>query len=173
MRRRTLLVVLVGLAVVVAAGVVAVWLQSQPDRITQANFERIRDGMTRAEVAAILGPPGDFRTQESIFLEPPTTDRTVHYPPPGPPIVAYDQWISDSHVASIAFCPASCLVEAKWFMDNVPIEQSVFETALWRLKRLWQRWLASSAPPFCISAHGTCQEGMRRGDPLPRQPVAA
>jgi hypothetical protein len=108
--------------------------------ILTLSFSRIRDGMTRADVAAIFGPAGDFRTQESIFLEPPTTDRTVHYPPPGPPIVSYDQWISDSHVASIAFSPASGLVEAKWFMDNVPIEQSVFETILWRLKRHWHRW---------------------------------
>jgi hypothetical protein len=142
MRRRTLLVVLAALAVMIAAGAVVLWLQSEQARVTQANFERIRDGMTRAEVAAILGPPGDFRTKESIVLEPPTVDRVIHYPPPGPPMVAYDQWISDSHVASIAFCPASCLVEARWFMDNVPIEQSAFETALWRLKRLWQRRLA-------------------------------
>jgi hypothetical protein len=139
MRRRTLLVALAGLTVVVTAGVVVLWLQSEPARVTQANFERIRDGMTRAEVAAILGPPGDFRTKESIFLQPLIVDRVIHYPPPGPPIVAYDQWISDSHVVSIAF-NVSGLVEAKWFMDNVPIEQSVFETALWRLNRLWRRW---------------------------------
>ena len=41
-----------------------------------------------------------------------------------------NQWISDSYVASIAFSHASGLVEAKWFMDNVPIEQSVFDTDL-------------------------------------------
>jgi hypothetical protein len=32
-------------------------------RITEANFERIKPGMSRAEVEAILGPPGDYRTQ--------------------------------------------------------------------------------------------------------------
>jgi hypothetical protein len=140
MRRRKLLVALAGLAAVVAVGVVALRSQSEPDRITQANSERIRVGMTRAEVAAILGPRGDFRTKESIFLEPPTVDRVIHYPPPGPPIVVYDQWIGDSHVASIAFSPVSGLVEAKWFMVNVPIEQSDFDIVLWRLKRQWHRW---------------------------------
>ena len=140
MRRRKLLVVLAGLPGVGAAGVVVLWLQSEPARVTQANFERIRDGMTRAEVAAILGPPGDFRTKESIFLQPLIVDRVIHYPPPGPPIVVYDQWIGDSHVASIAFSPVSGLVEAKWFMVNVPIEQSEFDTVLWRAKRQWHRW---------------------------------
>jgi hypothetical protein len=136
MRRRKLLVVLAGLAVAVTVGAVALRSQSEPDRITQANFERIRVGMTRADVAAILGPKGDFRTKkESIFLGEP-----LHYPPSGPPVVAYDQWIGDSHVASIAFSHASGLVEAKSFMVNVPIEQSEFDTVLWRAKRQWHRW---------------------------------
>ena len=59
MRRRKLLVVLAGLAVV-AAGVVVLW--PRPDRITRENCDRIRPGMTRAEVEAILGPPDDYRT---------------------------------------------------------------------------------------------------------------
>ena len=84
-RRRKLLVALAGLAVVVAVGAVILWSQLEPDRITQASFERIRVGMTRADVAAILGPAGDFRTKESIYLEPPTVDRVIHYPPPGHP----------------------------------------------------------------------------------------
>jgi hypothetical protein len=60
MRRWTLLVALAGLAVVVAAGVVVLWPRA--DRVTRANYERIQIGMTRADVEAILGPPGDYRT---------------------------------------------------------------------------------------------------------------
>jgi hypothetical protein len=60
MRRRKLLVALAGLAVVVAVGVVVLW--PPEDRITEANLERIKEGMTQAEVEAILGPPGDYRT---------------------------------------------------------------------------------------------------------------
>jgi outer membrane protein assembly factor BamE (lipoprotein component of BamABCDE complex) len=55
MRMRKLLVALAGLAVVVAAGVVALW--PQPLRATWENYDSIREGMTRAEVVAILGPP--------------------------------------------------------------------------------------------------------------------
>jgi hypothetical protein len=53
-----------GLAVVVAAGVVVLWPQPQPSsRVTRENFDRIHDGMSRAEVEAILGPRGDYRTR--------------------------------------------------------------------------------------------------------------
>jgi hypothetical protein len=55
MRRRTLLVVLAGLAVVGAAGTVVLWPRT--DRITSGNYKRLRRGMTVAEVEAILGPP--------------------------------------------------------------------------------------------------------------------
>jgi hypothetical protein len=48
-RRRTLLVVLAGLAVVVAAGVVVLWPRA--DRVTRENFRRIETGMSRADVA--------------------------------------------------------------------------------------------------------------------------
>jgi hypothetical protein len=55
-----LLVALAGLAVVIAAGVVVLW--PREDRVTRGNFDRIRAGMSRAEVEAILGPPGDYTT---------------------------------------------------------------------------------------------------------------
>ena len=57
MRRRKLLIVLVlaGLTVVVVmAGAVVLWPQP-PSRITRENFDRIKEGMSRAEVEAILG----------------------------------------------------------------------------------------------------------------------
>jgi hypothetical protein len=54
-------VVLAGLAVVVAAGAVVLWPRL-PSRITRENFDRLKKGMSRAEVEAILGPPGDCRT---------------------------------------------------------------------------------------------------------------
>jgi hypothetical protein len=57
MRRRKLLVALAWLAVVVAAGVVVLW--PRENRITQENCDRIKEGMSQAEVEAILGPSGD------------------------------------------------------------------------------------------------------------------
>ena len=49
MRRRKPLVVVAGLAVVVAAGVVVLWPRA--DRVTRENFRRIETGMSRADVA--------------------------------------------------------------------------------------------------------------------------
>src|SRR5262245_14338544 len=65
MRRRTLLVALAGLAVTVP---VAAWLLwPGQDEITPENYERIKAGMSRAEVEAILGgPPGDYRTVQTV-----------------------------------------------------------------------------------------------------------
>jgi hypothetical protein len=65
MRRRTLLVALAGLAVVVAAGAVVLW--PGPDRITLENLHEIRMGLSLAEVEAILGPAGDYCTAPARF----------------------------------------------------------------------------------------------------------
>ena len=54
MRRRKLIAA-VGL---VAVGAFVMW--PRMDRITRENFDRISKGMSRAEVEAILGPPGDY-----------------------------------------------------------------------------------------------------------------
>jgi hypothetical protein len=62
MRRRTLLVALVGLAVVAAVGVFVAGPSPEPSLVTRENFDRIKGGMSRVDVAAILGPPGDYRT---------------------------------------------------------------------------------------------------------------
>ena len=56
MRRRTLLVALVGMAVVTAVGAVVLWLRT--DSITRSNYDSIKEGMSRTEVETILGPPG-------------------------------------------------------------------------------------------------------------------
>ena len=37
-----------------------VTLANRHDRVTRANYSRIKNGMTLCEVEAILGPPGDY-----------------------------------------------------------------------------------------------------------------
>jgi HAMP domain-containing protein len=49
--------------VVVVTGLFVVWLWlDRPCRITERTFRRLGQGMHRAEVEAILGPPGHYRT---------------------------------------------------------------------------------------------------------------
>src|SRR5262249_12806073 len=58
-------------AAVLLAGVALVaW--PRPGRITRVAFDRIRPGMSRAEVEALLGSPGDYRTGvgETVNLIP-------------------------------------------------------------------------------------------------------
>src|SRR5262249_3383542 len=68
MRRRTLLVVLAGLAVVVGVGVVTMWPRSV--RITLGNFNHLREGMTLSDIEALLRPPGDYRSGPTIAVGP-------------------------------------------------------------------------------------------------------
>jgi hypothetical protein len=56
-RRRTLFVALVGLAVMIASGAVVLWPRTIVAGLTQENFDRIEVGMTRPEVEALLGKP--------------------------------------------------------------------------------------------------------------------
>jgi hypothetical protein len=46
-----------------------------PSKISQANYDKIKDGMTEAEVQGILGPPGN-RTSASISRTDPKTGTT-------------------------------------------------------------------------------------------------
>src|SRR5687767_8395999 len=66
MSRGIVLALVAAYALVVAAVVAAVgWTHHQPYPC-RATFERVQEGMTRAEVEATVGgPPGDYRSRES------------------------------------------------------------------------------------------------------------
>ena len=147
MRRRTLPVVLAGLAVMVAAGAVVLW--PRKDRITQENYDGIRMGMSRAEVEEILGLPGDYRTgpgatnlgRDVIAW---VIDPDVHpYPPSswskideGPHSWGY--WLGDSFQISVAIDDSGQVQEMHGFPRRTT--QGVFDNLLWRAKRQWHRW---------------------------------
>jgi hypothetical protein len=131
MRRRTLLVALAGLAVVVAAGVVTLRAMSDPAaRITVKNYNRIREGMSRAEVEGIIGPPGDY-----------TTHPTYGYVGSGPwePQPGEESWLADEAVIKVQFDGTSKVVRAL-FSGNIAKPANGTEAILWRAKRQWRRW---------------------------------
>jgi hypothetical protein len=147
MRRRTLLVVLAGLAVVVAVGVVVLW-PTQPNRITQENCDRIKKGMSRAEVETILGPPGDHATAplgdpdpSGVFLSSwrpynrSLVDRVYDL------FVEHEiiQWRGDAGIIAVEFTHSGHVVWAGiWPVKRA--EQTPIGNLLWRLKRQWRRW---------------------------------
>ena len=140
MRRRTVLVVLGGaLAVVVAVGVVVLW--PRPERITQENYDRIRVGMSRAEVYAVLGPPGDYSTGDAKASDL-----------PGPPMLTEDlrqaisleEWFGDRAAIGVYFDGAGNVASARcWLLK--PIDHGPLGNLLWRLKH-WRRWFTPAEP---------------------------
>jgi hypothetical protein len=142
-------VTLAGLAAVVAAGAVVLW--SREDRITQENFDWIREGMSRAEVVGILGAPHDYST--GPLIQDPSESHTFHPTPimdmdceegpvgwsknDGGASVA--QWRTDRLVISVFFLPSGEVFE-KRCCHAVCAHQSLTDRALWRAKRQWRRW---------------------------------
>jgi hypothetical protein len=139
MRRRKLLVVLTGL-VVVAAVAVVLWPPTDPaSRITQENFERIKPGMTMAEVTAILGPPGDYKTPDSPIEfhtgEVPTFG-SMMTPVDGPKRV--EIWDSDMACTRIEV-DSSDTVRWGIFDPQHFSNDSILNKALGWAKRQWHR----------------------------------
>jgi hypothetical protein len=134
------LVVLTALALL-AVGAFVLW--PRPDRITRENFERITEGMSRTEVYAILGHPGDYRTGPTRRLEEPDTgdlhdfDRAEAESARGRGAV--DEWSVDSAVIEVAYGRSGGAVHAS-YSNNGRRVQSLLDNLLWRAKRQWYRW---------------------------------
>jgi hypothetical protein len=129
MRRRVDALVL-GLLVV---GLFALLIWPSPSRVTQGNFERIKEGMGRADVEAILGHPGDSTTGLTFPIYRELID---DWPPVGTTLI---DWTSDSVWITVAFDSSGRVVRCVC-SENVRISQGPLENLLWRLKRPWHRW---------------------------------
>jgi hypothetical protein len=137
MRRWKLLVALAGPAVAVAVGVVVLW-PTQPNRITQENCDRIKKGMSRAEVETILGPPGDYRTGpgQGVLAWDPILDGTTRLNE----CTNRSNWAGDTGWVSVEFDNGDGTVRASEFIESKRIAQGPLENLLWRAKRQWHRW---------------------------------
>ena len=138
MRRRSLQRALVaGLAVLGAAlagKMLALELRARPDRVVRANFDRIKEGVRREQVYAVIGPPGDYRTGPTdLDFNHPASTVTMF----GEPM---DWWYTDTRVYSVQFDPSSGLVVSSGWDWNKRIPQTRMENLLWRAKRQWHRW---------------------------------
>jgi hypothetical protein len=139
MRRRRLRWVLAGLAVLLlVAGAFVLW--PQPERFTRENCGRVEEGMTRAEVESLLGPPGDYRTGPSDYDAGLVPIRVA--PITMPPWETSDNdacWAGDSAYMAVRFDSAG-RAHAWYCVPTSKAAQSRLDDLVWRAKRQWRRW---------------------------------
>jgi hypothetical protein len=140
-KHRWKLLALAGLAL---ASVMAFALWPRPSRVTRATYDRIKAGMSRAEVEAILGPPGDYSSGPTKWVNPRTHEILVTEPwprmpsHPGPVVSRRDSWHEDEGLISVGYFCGDAVVK-----DFVPAErepQPPLDNFRWRAKRQWRRW---------------------------------
>jgi hypothetical protein len=149
MRRRRI----IGVAALALAGTAAFALWPRPveaSRICRENFDRIEEGMTAADVVAILGPPGDYKTW-------PTSLRHEKHAQFGPIFsqLSEEVWENDEVRITVTLSsphsgfarwktgPQSILagrpddeVFAKTFQSATRLKQPALDDLLWQIKRL-------------------------------------
>jgi hypothetical protein len=90
--------------------------------------------MTRADVEAILGPPGDFRTAP-----------TVRACEPGPPAATTTgpltclTWDADT-LSIYVYVDSAGEVESTYSLKNVLAEPDAARGVLWRARQMWRKW---------------------------------
>jgi hypothetical protein len=129
--------------VIVTTGLVALiltafvlWLRS--DRITFENYLRIHKGMSRREVAAILGPPvnSGIASPDGFVAEPPLTAEEIEFDPSGGGRDS-ESWAGANYLIKIQF--ESGIVRAK-LVASRPRGPSAFDKLLRRFTSLLQQW---------------------------------
>jgi hypothetical protein len=153
MRRQTLLLTLtVGLFAVVIVG--ALVLGRRADRITRENYERVGKGLTKAEVEAVFGPPGDCTSgptyHEARWIETRNSFPVEWESTPMPAglsqlldLIAGDAspratWSGDTADVYVWFGRNGVEATALWPHERKP--QNSLDNLLWRAKRVWRRW---------------------------------
>jgi hypothetical protein len=137
--RKRILFPLVGLSGLFAAFV----LWPRPDRITAENIRRIHKGMARADVEAILGLPGDYRTgptnpDTSLVGKPPFMDISGDHKDTRD-TAELDEWKGDTALILLEFDGSDHLAQGL-IEPAIRVEQGPLENLLWRAKRKWQGW---------------------------------
>jgi hypothetical protein len=129
-----------GLALTVAV-VLALWPRAQPDRATRENLDRVRKGMSRAEVYAILGPPGDYTTgpmghSDGHAISVWNVNATRLHPSE---IDDPADWLTDSGWVCVNFDDRGMVAETG-FDPCTKVPQGPLDNLLWRMRRQWWRW---------------------------------
>ena len=136
---RKWLVGCLAVGLVLAGGLIAL-LRPQHCPVGRAAAGRIEEGMTRAEVHAVLGgPPGDYRTRPHphrycAFVDGPAVGMM--------PFV--ERWGGDEGTVSVHYShqtPGHERAMPGTFEEAMPYHPGALELARWRLGKLREAWL--------------------------------
>jgi hypothetical protein len=144
---RRLLLALFTVALILFGGIFPL-LFPHPSRITKGTYDRIKRGMSQAEVEAICGgPPGDYRTRPR---EPPESGTCyfawiLHLPKEGP--VTRLCWQGDEGEV-LGLTDDAGVVIGIGFRDHAKADVGAIELFRWRLNRLKRRWFPPNPMPL-------------------------
>ena len=135
MRRRKLLVTLAGISALVCS-VGAVKLAPEAGRITAENYERIVSDMSPADVEAVFGPPGDYRTAPADHCGP-ALQAWLEPERSHPFASEYAQrWYGDSGTVFVRINQDGQILK-----EFTPCQRrGRVQSLLWRIKRLYHSW---------------------------------
>lgn len=119
--RRRLMIELAVLVVLSAVTAKVMWRPWHAP--TQQDCNRVHNGMTRAEVEDILGPPGDYRSWAT----------RVEFTPldPQPASRRMDQWATDEGEMRVVFVDGRVVVSE---FRNAWADKGVLDALKWRFK---------------------------------------
>jgi hypothetical protein len=131
MRRRKWIAALAGL-IALALGAFLLWPWARSNRFARENYRRVENGMTRAEVEAFLGAPGDYRTW-------PTIDDKLARPLVLPDPARNSVWNYDDGQCVVPYDYHGRVHGAPWFLKS-GVPEDTLEAYVWRMKGLWREW---------------------------------
>jgi hypothetical protein len=107
----------------------------RPSKVTRENRDRIKEGMTLAEVEEILGgPAGDYRTMPIEYPEYPSG-----VPCGSLPSGSLAGWAGDEGAVEVYFCSVEpYTVIGTDFLEAGP-KPGLVESLRWRLQRRWRQ----------------------------------
>jgi hypothetical protein len=112
-------------------------------RLSRENFDRVKEGMKRVDVEAILGPPGDYRTGPTDHDLEVDNEDLGFYPPAISLVVkgrseTSQEWYGDRAIIRVCVDGGGTVTRIQ-FQPVKPEPVGLFELLRWR----WDRWRES------------------------------
>jgi hypothetical protein len=104
-------------------------------RISEANCQRIHEGMSRTEVERLLGKPGNYSTRFIVYHDGGYRSLELEY------LYPQESWIGDEASIVVTFDRQGHVSEASSWPVTV-LHVGFFESLQWRIRRLWELWTA-------------------------------